>query len=129
MSEVIDALQGQWPWALAIALGVPVALAVASEYAFALTRRGHPLATSVWRVRNWVAPPIAVALFLRFVLGRENQIFQTIRAWLSVVGMLMMIGEFVLFMTMRAQPSADNFLHVWQAVQLGAVSAYFGTRA
>ena len=76
-----------------------------------------------------LAGGFAFGLFLRFVLGRENQVFQTIRAWLSVIGMLMMLGEFVLFMTMRTQPSADNFLHVWQAVQLAAVSAYFGTRA
>jgi hypothetical protein len=71
-----------------------------------------------------------VGLLLRFILGRENQIFQTIRAWLSVIGLLMMTGEFVLFlMGAHSKPESDFFVHNWQAVQLAIVSAYFGTRA
>lgn len=69
-------------------------------------------------------------LLLRVILGRENQVFQTLRAWLSVVGLLMMLGEFILFMTgTQTKPEAETFVRVWQAVQLAVVSAYFGTRA
>jgi hypothetical protein len=77
-----------------------------------------------------LAGGFAVGLFLRFILGRENPVFQIIRAWLSVIGILMMVLEFVLFISFaNADSKPENFLHVWQAVQLGVVSAYFGTRA
>jgi hypothetical protein len=72
----------------------------------------------------------AAGLFLRFVLGREHPLFQTFRAWLSVVGMLMLGMELALFV---AFTSAENkqieFFRYWQAVQLWFVAAYFGTRA
>lgn len=69
-------------------------------------------------------------LLLRMILGRENQVFQTLRAWLSVIGMLMMAGEFVLFLTgVQTRPDSENFVRVWQAAQLAIVSSYFGTRA
>ncbi len=77
-----------------------------------------------------LAGGFAAGLLLRFVLGRQNQVFQTLRAWLSVVGVLMMLGEFVLFlMYASADSRPENFLRVWQAVQLAVVSGYFGTRA
>ena len=86
---------------------------------------------------NWWGPYLGcltggflAGVMLRFILGRENQIFQTIRAWLSVIGMMMMVGEFVLFLTgVQTRPDSENFVRVWQAVQLAVVSAYFGTRA
>jgi hypothetical protein len=77
-----------------------------------------------------LAGGFAVGLFLRFVLGRENMVFQTLRAWLSVIGLVMMLLEFVLFLafaSVERRPEAS--LHVYQAVQLAVVSAYFGTRA
>lgn len=79
-----------------------------------------------------LAGGFALGRLLRFALGRESVVFQTIRAWLSVIGLVMMVLEFVLFLAFSAQPkpsAQDEFLHVWQAVQLGVVSAYFGTRA
>jgi hypothetical protein len=87
--------------------------------------------------RDWWGPYLATmaigfsaGLFIRFVLGREHPLFQTFRAWLSVVGMVMLvleIGLFVMFTTAENKPV--DFLRYWQAVELAFVSAYFGTRA
>lgn len=89
-------------------------------------------------VRQWWGPfmgctfgGFAAGLFLRFVLGRENYVFLTIRSWLSVLGLVMLtieIGLFVLFVTATVQASSD-FLQIWDAVELVIVAAYFGTRA
>ena len=69
-------------------------------------------------------------LFLRFTLGRQNQVFLTIRSWLSVLGMILLCVEYALFL---GYASAENkpvdFFRYWQAIELVIVSAYFGTRA
>ena len=72
----------------------------------------------------------AFGLFIRFVLGRENPVFLTLRAWLSVVGMVMLaleLGLFVAFMSAESKP--DTFMRYWQTIEVAAVAAYFGTRA
>ena len=72
----------------------------------------------------------AAGLFIRFVLGRDHPLFQTFRAWLSVVALVMLvleIGLFVMFTTSENRQA--DFLRYWQAVELAFVSAYFGTRA
>jgi len=72
----------------------------------------------------------AFGLFLRFVIGRENHIFQTIRAWFSVVGLVMLAIEFGLFaMIGSSESKPEDFLRIWQVVEVGIISAYFGTRA
>jgi hypothetical protein len=88
-------------------------------------------------VSDWWVPFLATlsggfgfGLLLRFVLGRTNHIFETLRAWLSVVGMVMLSIELAMFI---AFASADNkpleFLHYWQCIEMVVVSAYFGSRA
>ena len=87
--------------------------------------------------RDWWGPFLAtmatgfaVGLFVRFVLGREHPLFRTFRAWLSVVGLVMLgleIGLLVMFMSAENRPA--DFMRYWQAVELAFVSAYFGTRA
>jgi hypothetical protein len=69
-------------------------------------------------------------VFLRFVLGRENHVFLSLRAWLSVVGMIILSVELAMFIGfVSAQIKPVDFLHYWQCVGLVVVSAYFGTRA
>ena len=68
MSEVLNLVQAQWPYALALVVGFPALLMALNEWAFALARAGHPVAASVRFVRTWVAPLIALSLFLRWVL-------------------------------------------------------------
>jgi len=72
----------------------------------------------------------ASGLFIRFILGRENFIFQTIRAWLSVVGLVMLaveIGIFAVVSTSESKP--EDFLRYWQIFEVAIISAYFGSRA
>lgn len=71
----------------------------------------------------------AAGLFVRFVLGREHPLFQTFRAWLSVVALVMLVLEIGLFVMFTASENRQaDFLRYWQAVELAFVSAYFGTR-
>lgn len=77
-----------------------------------------------------MAGGFAGGLFLRFILGRQNVAFQAIRAWLSVVGMGMLVVELALFVAwMNTDKITENFLHAWQAVELVVVSGYFATRS
>ena len=76
------------------------------------------------------AAGFCTGLLLRFLMGRRNYIFQTLRAWLSVVGMVMLGIEIGLFIMYAGSQNRDEeFLNVWAAVELYVVAAYFGTRA
>jgi hypothetical protein len=69
---------------------------------------------------------------LRFLMGEANPIFQTLRAWLSIVGMLMLGTDIVVWVLSASSQNPDplvGFLRYWQAFELAVVSAYFGTRA
>jgi hypothetical protein len=72
-----------------------------------------------------------VGRLLRLMLGTASPFFQSIRAWVSLLAMFMMLGEFLLFIAFASsEPNSgqEQFLHAWQGVQLLAVSAYFGSR-
>ena len=68
MSDLLNQLQFEWPFALGLAIGFPLVQVALSELGLALGRRGHPVAASVRFVRTWLLPLVAVALFLRWVL-------------------------------------------------------------
>ncbi|CAN5131807.1 hypothetical protein BH11PLA2_BH11PLA2_24820 [soil metagenome] len=96
-----------------------------------LTPNGNEVAT-------WWVPFLACTFggfalgqFLRFIMGRDNHIFRTIRAWLSVVGMVMLAVEIALVIAFAStsDKSTLEFLHIWDCFELAIVSAYFGTRA
>ncbi len=124
------------PWVLrglfaAGSLGV-VAYAVYTDWAQVTTR----LVPDVSEFKEWWLAYLGVTVggfvlgrLLRLVLGNASPFFQTLRAWLSVLAMMMMVGEFLLFIAFSsATERPDAFLHAWQAVQLLAVSAYFACR-
>ena len=50
-------------------IGFPALLVALSELGFALARAGRPVAASVRFVRAWVLPPVALDLFLRWIVG------------------------------------------------------------
>lgn len=79
---------------------------------------------------GWTGGGFLFGHLLRVVFGNKNPFFQTLRAWLSVLGIFMMLGEYLLFIAFAS--ATDNrpemFMHVWQSIQLAAVSAYFGAR-
>jgi hypothetical protein len=67
---------------------------------------------------------------VRLVLRSTNPFFQSLRAWLSVLALLMILGEYLLFIAFNSASSKpDAFMHAWHGVELAAVSAYFGSRA
>ena len=65
------------------------------------------------------------------LLGRNNQIFMTVRSWLSVVGMILAhASSTCLFLGYAsAEVKPVDFFRYWQVAELVVVSAYFGTRA
>ncbi len=95
------------------------------------------LTPDVVEFRDWwgtflavTAGGFAAGLFIRFAFGRENPIFLSIRAWLSIVAMVMLSLELALFVAFTsAETKPDAFMRYWQAFEVAAVAAYFGTRA
>ena len=95
------------------------------------------LTPDVNEFRDWwgtflavTAGGFAFGLFIRFAFGRDNPIFLTLRAWLSVVAMVMLALELALFVAfMSSETKPDTFMRYWQAFEIAAVSAYFGTRS
>ena len=71
-------------------------------------------------------------LLLRFVLGRQSQLFMTLRAWVGIIAMLLLLFEmlfqFVILPNMSQQPSADT-MKIWEGVLIAVTGGYFGTRA
>ena len=69
---------------------------------------------------------------LNALFGPSGEFFRTARAWLSVVSMVMLTIELALFLIHLRSTSGDlgflTFLRNYQVVQIGIVSAYFGTR-
>jgi hypothetical protein len=79
-----------------------------------------------------LAGGFGVALMTRWVLGRNSQIFWTLRAWVGVLAMLLLLFEtifqFVILPRLSDQPSVD-VLKVWEGILIALVAAYFGSRA
>ena len=100
-------------------------------------RLGNRLTPDPAEFRDWWGPFLAVMAgafaagkLLRLALGRENPLFQTLRAWLSVVGLLMLAAELIMWVSFAsAERKPEMFIHYWQAFELAFISAYFGTRA
>jgi hypothetical protein len=75
-----------------------------------------------------------IALFVRFVMGRRNEVFQTARAWLGVLAILLLILEtllqFIILPSMDPtnRPGPET-LKIWEGTLVAAVAAYFGCRA
>jgi hypothetical protein len=73
-----------------------------------------------------------IALLVRFVMGRKNELFQTVRAWLGVLSVLLLVFEtlfqFVIVPDMSDKPSVEA-MKAWEGVLIAAVAAYFGCRA
>jgi len=79
-----------------------------------------------------LAGGFGVALTTRFVLGRRSPMFMTLRAWVGVLAMLLLLFEtifqFVIKPNMSNQPSME-VLQVWEGILIALVAAYFGSRA
>lgn len=79
-----------------------------------------------------LAGGFGVALTARFVLGRGSPMFMTLRAWVGVIAMLLLLFEtifqFVILPNMTEKPTAQ-VMQVWEGILIAMVAAYFGSRA
>jgi len=75
---------------------------------------------------------LIAGITLNALFGPNGEFFRTVRAWLSVVSMVTLSIELVMFLIHLKSSSGDQgfltFLRNYQVVQIGVVSAYFGTR-
>ena len=75
---------------------------------------------------------LIAGITLNALFGPSGEFFRTVRAWLSVVSMVMLSIELAMFLIHLKSSSGDlgflTFLRNYQIVQIGIVSAYFGTR-
>jgi hypothetical protein len=78
-----------------------------------------------------LAGGFGVALFLRFVLGRHSEIFMTLRAWIGVIAMLLLLVETILQFLVLPNVTDKNpeAVKIWEGVIIAFVAAYFGSRA
>ncbi len=87
---------------------------------------------------NWL--PFAATLaggflaghVIRLILGVRSPLFLSVRAWLSVVGLVMLaieVGLLVMLLSSKAgDGSFHDFLRFYEFIEVGVVAAYFGTR-
>jgi hypothetical protein len=79
-----------------------------------------------------LAGGFGVALAIRFILGRRSPMFMTLRAWVGVIAMLLLLFEtifqFVILPNMSDKPSME-VMQVWEGILIAVVAAYFGSRA
>jgi hypothetical protein len=125
------------PWVLRVLfVGGSVAVVVLAlvnnphQAAARLTPNGNEI--TQWPVLlGCLAGGFGAALFLRFVLGRRSEMFMTLRAWVGVISMLLLLFEtilqFLIIPSMAERPSPDA-LKVWEGILIAAVAGYFGSR-
>jgi len=126
------------PWLMRV-LFVGGSLAVVG---YTLYSDSHRLSTRLTPnpedIRQWpvllatLSGGFAVGLLLRKILGRDTDMFQTIRAWAGVIGILLLIAETVFQFVIRPSltgPLSMEAMKIWEGILVSFVAAYFGTRA
>ena len=91
-----------------------------------------PAELSQWPVLlACLAGGFGAALFFRFILGRHSKMFMTIRAWVGVIAMLLLVVETVLQFVILPEVTEKNpeAPKVWEGIIIAVVAAYFGARA
>ncbi len=101
------------------------------------SRLAQRLTPQVEELTQWPALLACLAggfgggLVFRFLLGSRNEFFMTVRAWVGIIAMLLLLFEmllqFVIIPNMEDKPSMET-LKVWEGVVLAVTAAYFGTR-
>ena len=122
---------------LVIVLGTMAALA----YLFSrgVDHARERLTPDIAEITEWWMPFAGVlsggllfGVVLNWLIGPTGKMFQSVRAWLSVVAMVMLSVELGLFVIHLSSNAGDStfveFLRYYSLVEIGVVSAYFGTR-
>ncbi|MBA4064001.1 MAG: hypothetical protein C0501_09870 [Isosphaera sp.] len=125
------------PWLMRVVFvggTVAVVLFVAATHPDRLSDRLTPAKDDIaqWPVLlGCLAGGFAVALLVRTVLGRHNEFFQTFRAWIGVIAVLLLLFETLFQFAIRPNisPVSQDALKVWEGILIAAVAAYFGSRA
>lgn len=126
------------PWLmrfLFVGGSVAVVIYTAVEYPDRLTSRLTPAPGEVvqWPVLlGTLAGGFGLGLFLRFVLGRGSDMFQTLRAWIGVISILLLLIETIYQFAIRpslSDPPGPEATKVWEGIIIAFVAAYFGCRA
>jgi hypothetical protein len=129
---------GILPWLLRVVfVGVSIVVVAYAWYKYSDQIQSRltpdPAEFKEWWVTflGCTAGGFGAGLLIRLVLGRTNPFFYAIRAWLSVIAMLMLVVELAIFLGVVGgdAPKLNEFLRWWQAFELVVVSAYFGTRS
>jgi hypothetical protein len=79
-----------------------------------------------------LAGGFGLGLFLRFVLGRGSDLFQTLRAWFGVISILLLLVETIYQFAIKpslGDPPGPDAMKIWEGVIIAFVASYFGTRA
>ena len=125
------------PWlmrALFVGGSAAVVVYIAVEYPDRLTGRLTPAPGEVvqWPVLlGTLAGGFGLGLFLRSILGRGSDLFQTLRAWIGVISILLLVGETIYQFAIRpslAEPPPPEATKVWEGIIITFVAAYFGSR-
>lgn len=126
------------PWLMRVLFvggSVAVVAVTAVQHPDRLAARLTPAASEIgqWPVLlGTLSAGFAVGLLSRKLLGHNNELFQTVRGWVGIIAMLLLIAETVFQFAIRpslAEPPSDEAMKVWEGVIIGFVAAYFGTRA
>ncbi len=71
-------------------------------------------------------------LLLRSIFGRDHNFFMTIRAWIGVLAVLLLMAEtlfqLAILPSMSDKPSQEA-MKIWEGLLIAIVAAYFGARA
>lgn len=126
------------PWLLRL-LFVGGSVAVVAYVGFTEPRRlmvrltPHPEDIYQWPVLlATLAGGFAFGLFARFAFRRvASELFMTIRGWVGVIAMLLLVSETVFQFLIRPSvgPIDPDAMKVWEGTIIAFVAAYFGTRA
>jgi hypothetical protein len=79
-----------------------------------------------------LAGGFAFGVFIRFAFRRTvSELFQTIRGWVGVIAMLLLVAETIFQFLIRPSlgPIDPEALKIWEGTVIAFVAAYFGTRA
>jgi hypothetical protein len=126
------------PWLMRVLFvggSVAVVVYTAANYPDRLASRLTPAPGDVvqWPVLlGTLAGGFGLGLFLRFALGRNSDMFQTLRAWVGVMSILLLLVETLYQFAIKpslSDPPGPDAMKIWEGVIIAFVASYFGTRA
>jgi len=125
------------PWVMRVLFvgGSAVVIGVAmfkDPHQLAMRLTPNPAEIAQWpALLGCLAGGFGVSLLLRSVFGRTSELFQTVRAWVGVIAVLLLLAETVFQFGIRPNMSdlSQDALKVWEGILIAVVAGYFGSRA